>query len=66
MDIQVNGKQRRVEEGLTISGLLEQLQLSGQPVAVELNFDLLPAALHESTPLKERDQIEVVTLAGGG
>jgi thiamine biosynthesis protein ThiS len=35
-------------------------------VAVEVNCDLVPRRSFEATALKEGDQIEIVTLVGGG
>lgn len=53
-------------EGLTIAALLEELQVTTRGVAVEVNFELVPRASHAQHVLHEGDQLEVVTLVGGG
>ena len=66
MRVQVNGEQRDVVEGTTISLLLRQLDVEPGPVAVERNREIVPRALHESTALHEGYQLEVVQFVGGG
>lgn len=62
----VNGTSRELAEGLTVAALLEQLQVATRGVAVEVNFQLVPRAAHDQHVLHEGDQLEVVTLVGGG
>ena len=50
----------------TVTGLIDQLGLTGRPVAVELNEELVRKRNHEATVLSEGDKLEVVTLVGGG
>lgn len=64
--IQVNGTPREVPAGTTISELLRQLDVTAQAVAVEVNFELVPRARHAEHALQQGDQLEVVTLVGGG
>jgi sulfur carrier protein len=66
VNIQVNGTQRDVPEGTTISQLLAELDVTAQAVAVEVNFELVPRARHAEHRLQEADRLEVVTLVGGG
>lgn len=66
MNIVFNGETREVRDGLTIADLLDDLSLDPKRVAVELNLDLAPRDRHPDTHLKEGDQLEVVTLVGGG
>ena len=64
--ITVNGTERTVEPGVTVRALVESLGLAKAAVAVEVNRHVVPRRLHESTVLNEGDQVEVVTLVGGG
>jgi len=64
--ITVNGKQRPIEPGTTISGLIEQLGFADQRVAVERNRDVVPRADHATTLIADGDRIELVTFVGGG
>jgi sulfur carrier protein len=66
MEITVNGQPRQVAEGITITQLLDELQLSGKPVAVEVNLSLVPKARHAEHRLAQGDRLEIVTLVGGG
>ena len=66
MLLQVNGHPREVPAGLTITGLLEFLQIRTDRVAVEVNEEVVTRANHTATMLKAGDTIEVVTFVGGG
>ena len=50
----------------TVAELLKEQGLAGQAVAVELNQTVVPKREHADQPLKDGDQIELVTLVGGG
>ncbi len=65
MTVHVNGEARQIEEGTTVRGLIEQLKLTPDKVAVELNRRLLRSEKYDTT-LQEGDQIEIVTFVGGG
>lgn len=66
MRLDVNGEPREVPHGTTIAGLLEQLELAKTACAVEVNRELAPKATHQTRTLVDGDQIEIVTLVGGG
>jgi len=66
MQVQVNGVCREVGEKVSITELLEQMQLDPRTLAVERNLELVPRAEHAKTLLAEGDRLEVVTLVGGG
>lgn len=62
----INGKNYDYEQGITISELLEKLNLEEGRVVVELNFDIIDKALYKSVKLKEEDSLEVISFVGGG
>ncbi|HIG10576.1 MAG: sulfur carrier protein ThiS [bacterium] len=66
MQITINGKARAVRPGLTVTELVEELELRPQEVAVELNQSLVNRAKRDATVLAEGDSLELVTLVGGG
>lgn len=66
MHIQLNGEAYALSDTLSVAGLLEHLQLAGRRVAVELNFEIVPRSLYETTLLKEGDALEIVHAIGGG
>ncbi len=65
MKFTVNGDSRDLPEGMTIQSLLNELKLTPDKVAVELNRRLVRAEKYD-TPLKDGDAVEVVTFVGGG
>ena len=66
MIIFVNGQETQVSNGHTAHDLLLDLGFERRPVAVEVNKEVIPRALLSGRLLREHDQIEVVTLVGGG
>jgi len=65
MQVTVNGEPRDLPDGATVADLLCQLGLTG-PLAVELNRQLCSKPRHADTILKNGDQLEIVTIVGGG
>jgi sulfur carrier protein len=66
MQLTVNGEPLQLAEHQTVRDLIERLGLGGRAVAVEVNKKLVPKKQHESTRLQPGDQVEIVTLVGGG
>jgi len=66
ISITVNGATRQVPRGVTIATLVAELKVPSKFVAVERNRDVVPRARHAETQLEAGDQLEVVTLVGGG
>jgi thiazole synthase len=66
MEIKLNGSLKSMPEGCTVSQLISIMQLEPKKVAVELNRMVIPAKNHDLTILKPDDEVEVVTLVGGG
>jgi thiamine biosynthesis protein ThiS len=66
IDIYVNGNLESVEETLTVAQLLEQLGRKPLGLAVEINREVIPRSLHETTGFKPGDRVEIVHMVGGG
>jgi sulfur carrier protein len=66
VNVVINGKSRCVREHVTVAALLEELGMTARPIAVEVNREVVPRDTHTSWTLHEGDQLEVVTLVGGG
>jgi len=66
MQIVVNGESRDVPPGTSLGELIASLRLEPRRVAVERNRRLVPRSVHHQTLLNERDELEIVTLVGGG
>jgi len=66
MQIIVNGEQREVVNGLTAAQLVEDMQISGQRIAMEVNLEIVPRSTYAEHTFKDGDKIEVVHAVGGG
>lgn len=66
MHIQLNGKTYPLPQQLTLAQLLEQLELTGKRLAVEVNLAIVPRSQHEQHVLKAGDKVEIVHAIGGG
>jgi len=62
----LNGAETHVPAGTTIAGLLEQMRLRPEIVAVEVNARLVPRATWSARVVQTNERIEIVTLVGGG
>jgi thiamine biosynthesis protein ThiS len=65
MVLTVNGEVREVAEGETLRALVARFNLVPEKVAIELNRRLARADKYD-LPLKEGDEVEIVTFVGGG
>ena len=66
IQITLNGNPEGLEEGTTLSQLLESKGVKAPRVAVELNRRILRREEYPSTEIRDGDRLEVVTLVGGG
>jgi sulfur carrier protein len=62
----VNGDPQSVQAEATVADLLARLKMNPRFLAVELNRQVVPRAEHARTKLAADDQLEIVTLVGGG
>lgn len=66
LQIIVNEQAYEVQPQTTVAELLELLEMQPRYLAVERNRQLIPRAEHAACVLGEGDQLEIVTLVGGG
>ena len=66
MQILVNGKDMDVQDGLSVAGLLERLQVRREFTAVALNREIMRRSAYAGTVLREGDSVEIVHPMGGG
>lgn len=66
MKIVLNGEHRGLEAALTVRGLIEQLELTGKRLAVEVNEEVVPRSQHAKVRLHDGDRVEIVQAIGGG
>src|SRR5712692_974026 len=62
----INGETRTIAEAVTLADLLNQLGYDRRRIAVEVNREVVPLSSHERRRLAAGDDVEIVTLVGGG
>ena len=65
MTVTVNGDARDLPDGESVRALVQRYNLGPEKVAVELNRRLVRSDRYD-TPLKDGDEVEIVTFVGGG
>jgi sulfur carrier protein len=66
MNIVVNGEPQEAEEPLTVTHLLQKLNLQSEQVAVEINLQILDRGDFSTRNLHDGDQVEILSFIGGG
>lgn len=66
MTVIVNGEPRKCPAGTSLAQFMEQMQLKGDRVAVELNRQIATRSRWAETLLREGDRLEIVHFVGGG
>ena len=66
MKLVINGEAKEVSDGLTVSDLLQELQIRPMRVVVERNRAIVARASYDSIRLAEGDALEIVHFVGGG
>ena len=66
MTITLNGDKHELAAPLSVSELLQQLEIDARRVAVELNLTVVKKAAYESSVINEGDEVEIVNFVGGG
>jgi thiamine biosynthesis protein ThiS len=64
--IEVNGERRTAQSDLTVGGLLRELDIRSDRVAVELNLEVLDQKEFEQRSLRDGDRVEIISFIGGG
>lgn len=66
MQIIVNGESQEQSHPLTVTSLLESLNLRSKQVAVEVNLKILDRSDFDTWNLQEGDKVEILSFIGGG
>jgi len=66
MKLVINGEERDFGTPLSLDGLVGQLGMKSDRVAVELNRDIVPRDRWQQTNLTDGDRLEIVHFVGGG
>ena len=66
MKLVVNGKEMKLNDDLTVTGLLESLEIDPGRVAVEVNLKIIKRDDRDEHKLNDGDSVEIVNFVGGG
>jgi thiamine biosynthesis protein ThiS len=66
MEIVVNGKILCCRDGLTVHGLILELELLPAAIVVERNGRFVQRSVYPTTVLTEGDSLELIGFVGGG
>jgi thiamine biosynthesis protein ThiS len=66
MIVKINGEEREFDTGLTLTALLESLQIRPGRVVVERNREIVPRDSYNATLINDSDTLEIVHFVGGG
>ena len=66
MTITLNGKERTVAEGATVTDLLRELGQDRDGIAVAVGMQVVPRTEHPTHVLAPGDRVEVIRAVGGG
>jgi len=66
MNILLNGEPKEIAANLAVAGLIAELGLTPERLAIEVNRRIIRRADWPSTTLAEGDKVEVVHFVGGG
>ena len=66
VQVKLNGEPRELSDGATVAEAVAQVTDLASGVAAAVNGDVVPRGSWTATPLRDGDQVEVVTAVQGG
>ena len=66
MKLTMNGEEREIADGLTLTALLEDLRIRPARVVIERNREIVAREAYGITRLADGDTLEIVHFVGGG
>jgi sulfur carrier protein len=66
IEVTINGRSHRFAAQATLADVIRELKLGPRAVAVEVNRQLIPRQRHGEHRIRAGDELEIVSLAGGG
>ena len=64
--IKLNGKNKSIDNGISLNVLINKLKIPINKVAIELNKEIIDKKKIKKLKLKNNDTIEIVQFIGGG
>jgi sulfur carrier protein len=66
LDVIVNGESKALAGPVSVMQLIQDMDLQGKRIAIEINGEIVPASQHSSVQLSSGDSVEIVGAIGGG
>lgn len=66
IELVINGERRSFPAPLTLTQLIDTLDMAGKRIAIEKNGEIVPRSQHVVTALENGDRLEIVVAVGGG
>jgi thiamine biosynthesis protein ThiS len=66
MHLVINGDDKQCTDGMSLAGLIDELGMKADRVAVELNREIVARPRWAETVLHDGDKLEIVHFVGGG
>ena len=66
VQVKLNGEPRDLPDGSTVAQAVTALTAAASGVAAAVNGDVVPRGSWAATPLRDGDQVEIVTAVQGG
>jgi len=66
MKIKLNGKEKVIAGSISLSDLIDELQLKNSPIVAELSGKIIKPEDYSSTILEEGNIVELIRFVGGG
>jgi thiamine biosynthesis protein ThiS len=66
MVITLNGESYELDQPVTVSALLERLEIDPRRVAIEHNLEIIRRRTFETVVVRDGDRLEIVNAVGGG
>ncbi len=66
MRISINKELISLPDNITVSKMLEKLEIEKKFIAVEINLNIIPKSDYDSHIVRENDSVEIIQAVGGG
>ena len=66
IEVTVNGRPAKIQSAMSVEQLLNTVEVPPNYLAVEVNGDVVPRETYSDKMVDAGDEVEVVTLVGGG
>jgi sulfur carrier protein len=66
ISVVVNGQPRELSSTATVADIVAATSATGNGIAVAVNDEVIPRGGWHTTPLRDRDRVEILTAVQGG